>query len=226
MKNNLKKYALLLSLVLASFTARAADPTELQLSVLAKLGLEGTTGGTSDTFSVTFGAFNGSFGTLLGRIGSATDTTSSFLSYFNANSRSIYTWSGLVGNAITDSETYYRNFSADSSVESYAGAPLNSIFNAAYDNSILALITNTSNDQLALIDLGVDWANPTIATAGGVLLDVASLSTAAGSTALIGTLGAGFINTATAIPEPSSASLMLLGAAGVLALRRLRKSNV
>jgi hypothetical protein len=28
------------------------------------------------------------------------------------------------------------------------------------------------------------------------------------------------------VPEPSSASLMLLGAAGVLALRRLRKTNV
>jgi hypothetical protein len=32
--------------------------------------------------------------------------------------------------------------------------------------------------------------------------------------------------TSTVVPEPSSASLMLLGAAGVLALRRLRKSNV
>jgi hypothetical protein len=32
--------------------------------------------------------------------------------------------------------------------------------------------------------------------------------------------------TSTVVPEPSSASLMLLGAAGVLALRRLRKNNV
>ena len=32
--------------------------------------------------------------------------------------------------------------------------------------------------------------------------------------------------TSTVVPEPSSASLMLLGAAGVLALRRLRKTNV
>ena len=32
--------------------------------------------------------------------------------------------------------------------------------------------------------------------------------------------------TSTVVPEPSSASLMLLGAAGILALRRLRKSNV
>jgi hypothetical protein len=32
--------------------------------------------------------------------------------------------------------------------------------------------------------------------------------------------------TSTVVPEPSSASLMLLGAAGMLALRRLRKNNV
>ena len=32
--------------------------------------------------------------------------------------------------------------------------------------------------------------------------------------------------TSTVVPEPSSASLMLLGAAGILALRRLRKNNV
>ena len=34
------------------------------------------------------------------------------------------------------------------------------------------------------------------------------------------------VTTTSAVPEPSSASLMLLGAAGVLALRRLRKNNV
>ena len=34
------------------------------------------------------------------------------------------------------------------------------------------------------------------------------------------------VTTSAAVPEPSSASLMLLGAAGVFALRRLRKSNV
>jgi hypothetical protein len=34
------------------------------------------------------------------------------------------------------------------------------------------------------------------------------------------------VTTSIAVPEPSSASLMLLGAAGVFALRRLRKSNV
>jgi hypothetical protein len=32
--------------------------------------------------------------------------------------------------------------------------------------------------------------------------------------------------TSTVVPEPSSASLMLLGSAGVLAFRRLRKTNV
>jgi hypothetical protein len=34
------------------------------------------------------------------------------------------------------------------------------------------------------------------------------------------------VTTSIAVPEPSSASLMLLGAAGVFALRRLRKNNV
>ena len=46
-----------------------------------------------------------------------------------------------------------------------------------------------------------------------------------GGTILLGTQAAGNIS-GVAIPEPASGSLFLLGAAGVLALRRLRKTNV
>ena len=47
----------------------------------------------------------------------------------------------------------------------------------------------------------------------------------AGGTLLLGTQAAGTIS-GVAIPEPASGSLFLIGAAGVLALRRLRKTNV
>ena len=57
---------------------------------------------------------------------------------------------------------------------------------------------------------------------------LASYEIQIGALAIVGTSSGDsfYLSSATAIPEPASGSLVLLGAAGVLALRRLRKSNV
>jgi hypothetical protein len=67
-----------------------------------------------------------------------------------------------------------------------------------------------------------------LSNAGGAILTLsASPGFWLGSVSGDGTVKAQAVTGITsAVPEPSSASLMLLGAAGVLALRRLRKNNV
>lgn len=203
--------------------AQTNGPTELSVSLLARLGTQGTANGTSDTFSVSFGSFNGAYSGLLNARTTYYNDANSFLSYFNANSRSIYTWTGVTGNLVDgDNAAYYRNFSIDTDVDSYAGTPPNSIWSSTFDNTVLALITNTTNNELALINLGINWSDPTVATAGGVLTDTVVLTAGSGSSAVWGSTHGSYINT-TSVPEPSSASLMVLGTAGLLALRRLRK---
>ena len=219
---------MLITTVLASGVVQAQTngPTELSVSLLAKLGTEGTTGGTSDTFTVSFGSFNGTYANLLGARTTYYNDSVAFLSYFNANSRSIYNWSGITGNLVDgENAAYYRNFSINPDTENYAGTPPVSIWSSVFDNTVLALITNTTNNQLALINLGINWSDPNVTTAGGVLTDTVALTAGSGSTAIWGSTHGSYINT-TSVPEPSSASLMMIGAAGVLALRRLRKSNV
>lgn len=67
-----------------------------------------------------------------------------------------------------------------------------------------------------------------LSTAGGAILTLsASPGFWLGSASGDGTVTAQAVTgTTSAVPEPTSASLMLLGAAGLLALRRLRKNNV
>jgi hypothetical protein len=203
--------------------AQTNGPTELSVSLLAKIGIQGTTSGSSDTFSVSFGAFNGTYSGLLDARTTYYNNAVSFLSYFNNNSRSIYTWSGVTGNLVDgESSAYYRNFSKDNTVDNYAGTPPNSIWSSSFDNTVLALITNTTNSELALINLGINWTDPTVPTASGVLTDTVVLTASGGSSAIWGSTHGTYINT-TSVPEPSSASLMLLGAVGMMALRCLRK---
>jgi hypothetical protein len=80
--------------------------------------------------------------------------------------------------------------------------------------------------QLALIDLGITWADPLVPTAGGVLTDTVVFS--AGNAVSYGggfnKSGQGLITTTTSVPEPSAMSLMLLGGTALVALRRLRKN--
>jgi hypothetical protein len=95
----------------------------------------------------------------------------------------------------------------------------------------LAFVSYSSGstvESIALFDLGFDWANP--ADTGSYPLGAYdAIDLYAGQvTAIYGTAdaSAGTYGTLTtsSVPEPSSFSLMLLGATALVALRRLRKN--
>ena len=219
----------LIAVALMGAHAIAQTPTELNLSLLSKLGTEGSTVGTAGPFSISFGAYNGtSLGTLFNTSVSYGSDLAGFATWYGNNSRTIYTWTGINGSLINkNNENYYRNFSSDPQTELYAGAAPNSIYNASYNNNVFAFVTTGSGAslQLALIDLGIQWANPAIATAGGVLTDTVVFS--AGNAVSYGggiNRSGQLITTTTSVPEPSAMSLMLLGGTALVALRRLRKN--
>jgi len=223
--------SLLTAIVLIAGTGYAAD-TELSLSLLAKLGVQGSgQSGSSEQFSITFGAYNGnSLGQLFATATSYGTDVQGFNTWYGANSRSIYTWSGVQGNLINnDDAAYYRNFSIDNTVDSYAGAPKTSIFSSQYDNSVFAFISTGSGAslELALIDLGLDWADPAWGTAGGVLSDTVVLNAGQSAVVYAGGVdrsGQGLITTTTNVPEPSASALLLVGAVALGAVRRIRKN--
>ena len=219
----------LIAVALMGAHAIAQTPTELNLSLLSKLGTEGSTVGTAGPFSISFGAYNGtSLGTLFNTSVSYGSDLAGFATWYGNNSRTIYTWTGINGSLINkNNENYYRNFSSDPQTELYAGAAPNSIYNASYNNNVFAFVTTGSGAslQLALIDLGIQWANPAVATAGGVLTDTVVFS--AGNAVSYGggiNRSGQLITTTTSVPEPSAMSLMLLGGTALVALRRLRKN--
>lgn len=222
--------ALLIAVSLLGAHSIAQTPTELNLSLLSKLGTQGSTVGTAGPFSISFGSYNGtSLGTLFNTSVSYGSDLAGFATWYGNNSRSIYTWTGIDGSLVDNNDAgYYRNFSSDNTVESYAGAPLDSIYNPAYNNSVFAFVTTGSGAslQLALIDLGIVWANPAVATAGGVLSDTVVFS--AGNAVSYGggfnKSGQGLITTTTSVPEPSAMSLIFIGGTALVALRRLRKN--
>jgi hypothetical protein len=221
--------AVLVAVSLMGAHSIAQTPTELSLSLLSKLGTEGSTVGTAGPFSISFGAYNGTnLGTLFNQSVSYGSDLQGFATWYGSNSRTIYTWSGINGSLINkNNASYYRNFSRDPDTELYAGAAPDSIYNASYNNNVFAFVTTGSGAslQLALIDLGIQWANPTIATAGGVLSDTVVFS--AGSAVSYGggiNKSGQLITTTTSVPEPSAMSLMLLGGTALVALRRLRKN--
>lgn len=126
-----------------------------------------------------------------------------------------FTDAGII-DSFTTNDYVYAVFAQDTGAGDYRMA----IFAAAaYTPSGLA----GSQVKFALSDLSTNIMNLTTDAAGSqgaIAVGTGSLGGRSANGFYLGTA------TSTAVPEPSSASLMLLGAAGVLALRRLRKINV
>lgn len=142
-----------------------------------------------------------------------------------------------VGTAINTRLSLGPDNTADTSDDVYQGYTPDTSSQFAGQNLYLLATTSTS--------AGFEWYNfdlvlfKPVANFGTGNADPAPLNnldyefSSAGGSLLIGTqsgtgawpVDTGVIAGAT-VPEPSSATLMLLGAAGVLALRRLRKTNV
>ena len=208
-------------------SALAQTPTETSVSLLSKLQREG---GGDGSFTISFGSLNGGLASLLTK-GSTADGAAGFANWYGANSRTLLTWSGVTGSAVDpDSDIYYRNYSANSGAENYAGGPLNSIWSSTQDNRALAFVTYSGLggvEEIGLYAFNFDWGNPGEADFPGNIFTLAANNVEAvyGLSDSEANNGNGLLTTST-VPEPSSASLMLLGAAGVLALRRLRKNNV
>jgi hypothetical protein len=221
MKQSIIKLLTILTLAvcLTATNGRSQGTTELTASLLSKL--QNPTPYATDTFLIRFGALNGGL-----QINPSSGWTAYQVdSYWRANARTLLTWSGVVG-ATTPQHRYYGSDIED---ESRAGSALTSVYNASLNNQAFALITNSDITAFALLDFGFNFADPSNTDAYPFgAFDVLPVSKAT-STLWYGTPsenGAGTIGLVSSVPEPSSASLMLLGAAGVLALRRLRKNNV
>jgi len=221
MKHSLKKVAALALAVGLPLASGWAQTTEVTASLLSRL--QNPTPNSDDTFTIRFGALNG---------GLQLDPTSGWTasqvnSYWADYARTLLTWSNVVGSTTPQ----FRYYGSDTEDESYAGPSLTSVYSGApgASNRAFALITSSDNSAFALLDFGFDFANPADNEAYPFgAFDTLPVNRAT-STLWYGTpsgTGNGTIGLVSSVPEPSSASLMLLGAAGVLALRRLRKSNV
>lgn len=222
---------LILVTALASWLSPVhAQTTEVTVNLLSKLSKSDGDG--SGQFNISFGSLNGGLVSLLSKDSSA-DGAAGFATWYGNNSRTLLSWNGVTGSSIVDNDSFYRYYGADTSVETRVGGPLTSIFSNSLDNRALAFVSYSNGgvvQEVGLYDFGFNWGNP--ADTAAYPLGVYDIFTLASSTvtAVYGStddnIGAnGTISTST-VPEPSSASLMLLGAAGMLALRRLRKTNV
>ena len=227
MKNT--KILILATAVASWLSPLHAQTTEVTVNLLSKLAKSDGDGDRS--FNISFGSLNGGLASLLYKEGA--DGAAGFATWYGNNSRTLLEWNGVNGASIVDSDSFYRYYGADTSIETRAGGPLTSIFDSFVDNRALAFVTVTNGgvvEEIGLYDFGFNWGDP--ADTGSFPVGVYDIFTLASSTvtAVYGatndTVGDnGTIYTST-VPEPSSASLMLLGAAGILALRRLRKNNV
>jgi len=173
----------------------------------------------ADTFNISFGSLNGGL-LSLANDKSGVDGAAAFFTWYGSNSRSLVNWNGVIGANITpESDDYYRQ------------ASLTSIWSSTQNNRALAFVSHSSGstvDSIALFDLGFDWANP--ADTGSYpfgAYDAIDLY-AGQATAIYGTAdaSAGTYGTLTtsSVPEPSSASLLLLGGVALAAVRRFRKN--
>jgi len=176
-------------------------------------------GSAGDTFNISFGSLNGGL-LSLANDKSGVDGAAAFFTWYGSNSRSLVNWNGVIGASITpESDDYYRQ------------ASLTSIWSSTQNNRALAFVSYSSGstvDSIALFDLGFDWANP--ADTGSYpfgAYDAIDLY-AGQATAIYGTAdaSAGTYGTLTtsSVPEPSSASLLLLGGVALAAVRRFRKN--
>ena len=192
-----------------------AQTTDVTYNLLSKINRP--SGSAGDIFNVTFGSLNGGLLSLANKSG--VDGADAFATWFGSNSRTLVSWNGVLGAAITpESDDYYRQ------------DRLTSIWSSTQDNKALALVThsNGSNvDSIALFDMGFTWANPSDTGAfpfgayDAIDLyagQVTAIYGAADAAAGYGTL------TTSSVPEPSSASLLLLGSVALAAVRRFRKN--
>ena len=207
-----------------------AQTTEVTVNLLSKLTKSNGDG--NYAFNISFGSLNGGLASLSSKDSSA-NGAAGFATWYGNNSRTLLSWDGVNGASIVDSDSFYRYYGADTSIETRAGGALTSIFSSSLDNRALAFVSYSNGgvvEEIGLYDFGFNWGNPADTAAYPVgVYDIFTLASST-VTAVYGSTDNsvgdnGTIYTST-VPEPSSASLMLLGAAGVLALRRLRKNNV
>lgn len=194
-----------------------AQSTDVSYNLLSKITRP--SGNAGDTFNIVFGSLNGGLSSLAINK-SGVNGANAFATWFGNNSRTLVTWNGLLGADITpESDNYYRQ------------DRLTSIWSSTQDNQALAFVSYSSGstvDSIALFDLGFQWANP--ADTGSYPFGAYdAIDLYAGQvTAIYGTAdaSAGTYGTLTtsSVPEPSSASLLLLGGVALAAVRRFRKN--
>jgi len=206
-----------------------SQTSETTLGLQSKLSSQALGG--ASTFNISFGSLDQGLLALASKPTSA-DGAGAFAAWYTANSRTFVSWDGVVGSNITDSDSFIRYYGSDTSVETRVGAALTSIFNPAKDNRALAFVsyefvTGGGITEIGLFDLGFSWGNSADSEQFPVgLYDFINLNTDA--TAIYGSVSptvgpSGTLGTSP-VPEPSSASLLLLGGLALAAVRRFRKN--
>lgn len=229
MKTVLKKILAGLALCGALIQPAISATSEVALALQSKLSSQAE-GGVS-TFNISFGSLNQGLIALANKPTTA-DGAGAFAAWYAANSRTFVNWNGVIGSDITDSDAFIRYYGPDTTVENRVGGALTSIFNPAQDNRALAFVSyefalGGGITEIGLFDLGFDWGNGADTEQFPLgLYDFINLNTDA--TAIYGAVNSsqGVFGTLTtsSVPEPSSASLLLLGGLALSAVRPLRKN--
>ena len=229
MKTVLKRCLAGLALCGALIHPAMSATSEVVIALQSKLSSQ-VQGGVS-TFNISFGSLNQGLQSLANKPITA-DGAGAFAAWYAANSRTFVSWNGVVGSAITDSDAFIRYYGPDTSVENRAGGALTSIFNPAEDNRALAFVSyeftpGSGISEIGLFDLGFTWGNAADTAQFPLgLYDFINLNTDA--TAVYGSVNPsqGDLGTLTtsSVPEPSSASLLILGGLALAAVRRFQKN--
>ena len=229
MKTVLKLTLAAVALSVALIHPAISATSEVALALQSKLSSQAQ-GGVS-TFNISFGSLNQGLIALANKPATA-DGAGAFAAWYAANSRTFVNWNGVIGSDITDSDAFIRYYGPDTTVENRAGGALTSIFNPAQDNRALAFVSyefapGGGITEIGLFDLGFDWGNGADTEQFPLgLYDFINLNTDA--TAIYGAVNPsqGDFGTLTtsSVPEPSSASLLLLGGLALAAVRQFRKN--
>ena len=229
MKTVLKRCLAGLALCGALIHPAMSATSEVVIALQSKLSSQ-VQGGVS-TFNISFESLNQGLIALANKPTTA-DGAGAFAAWYAANSRTFVNWNGVIGSDITDSDAFIRYYGPDTSVENRVGGALTSIFNPAQDNRALAFVSyefapGGGITEIGLFDLGFDWGNGADTEQFPLgLYDFINLNTDA--TAIYGAVNPsqGDFGTLTtsSVPEPSSASLLLLGGLALAAVRRFRKN--
>ena len=229
MKTAVNVTALALALCGVLISPAMSQTSETTLALQSKLSSQALGG--ASTFNISFGSLNQGLLSLASKPTTA-DGAAAFAAWYSANSRTFVSWNGVVGSAITDSDSFIRYYGPDTLVDNRAGGGLTSIFNPAQDNRALAFVSyefapGGGISEIGLFDLGFNWGNPADSEQFPLgLYDFVNLNTDA--TAVYGSVNpsegpSGTLSTSS-VPEPSSASLLVLGGLALAAVRRLRKN--